>query len=191
LRAIDLVLSNSRGVIIAGYGMGNLPTNNVLLMNMIEKAVKDGVIIVIKTQCYKGSVEDVYATGRMLTKMGCILGMDMTVECIFAKLSYLFGKVSSILRNTNFQGFSNEKIKKMMMKSLRGELTDTQNKEKFSLANNKMVMAIAKSLKVQDTEGMKMINDVITPVLVNSLVSTVRNFRLTFIVKFANTIVIN
>lgn len=160
-------------------------------MNMIEKAVKDGVIIVIKTQCYKGSVEDVYATGRMLTKMGCILGMDMTVECIFAKLSYLFGKVSSIFRNTNFQGFSNEKIKKMMMKSLRGELTDTQNKEKFSLANNKMVMAIAKSLKVQDTEGMKMINDVITPVLVNSLVSTVRNFRLTFIVKFANTLVIN
>ena len=77
------------------------------------------------------------------------------------------------------------------MKSLRGELTDTQNKEKFSLANNKMVMAIAKSLKVQDTEGMKMINDVITPVLVNSLVSTVRNFSLTFIVKFANTLVIN
>jgi hypothetical protein len=36
----------------------------------------------------------------------------------------------------------------MMMKSLRGELTETQNKEKFSLANNKMVMAIAKSLKV-------------------------------------------
>lgn len=43
-----------------------------------------------------------------------------------------------------------------------------------------MVMAIAKSLKVQDNDGMKMINDVITPVLVNSLVSTVRNLKLTF-----------
>lgn len=66
------------------------------------------------------------------------------------------------------------------MKSLRGELTETQNKEKFSLANNKMVMAIAKSLKVQDTNGMKMINDVITPVLVNSLVSTVSSINLNF-----------
>lgn len=61
---------------------------------MIKNAVDKDVIVVIKTQCYKGSVEDVYATGRFLTNMGCILGMDMTVECLFAKLSYLFGKVS-------------------------------------------------------------------------------------------------
>lgn len=38
----------------------------------------------------------------------------------------------------------------MMMKSLRGELTDTRNKDKFSLSNSKMVMAIAKSLEVND-----------------------------------------
>jgi L-asparaginase len=95
LRAIELVLSNSRAVIIAGYGMGNLPTKNTELMKLLQKAVDNNVIIVIKTQCYKGSVDDVYATGRMLTSMGCILGMDMTVECLFAKLSYLFGKVSN------------------------------------------------------------------------------------------------
>lgn len=76
--------------------MGNLPTKNSELMKLIQKAVDNNVIVVIKTQCYKGSVEDVYATGRMLTSMGCILGMDMTVECLFAKLSYLFGKVSKI-----------------------------------------------------------------------------------------------
>lgn len=76
--------------------MGNLPTKNSELMKLIQKAVDNNVIVVIKTQCYKGSVEDVYATGRMLTSMGCILGMDMTVECLFAKLSYLFGKVSKV-----------------------------------------------------------------------------------------------
>jgi len=59
------------------------------------------------------------------------------------------------------------------MKSLRGELTDTRNKEKFSLSNSKMVMAIAKSLEVNDQDSIKLINNVITPVLVNSLVSTV------------------
>jgi hypothetical protein len=61
----------------------------------------------------------------------------------------------------------------MMMKSLRGELTDTRNKDKFSLSNSKMVMAIAKSLEVHDHDSIKLISNVITPVLVNSLVSTV------------------
>ena len=62
----------------------------------------------------------------------------------------------------------------MMMKSLRGELTDTRNKDKFSLSNSKMVMAIAKSLEVNDQDSIKLISNVITPVLINSLVSTVR-----------------
>ncbi len=42
----------------------------------------------------------------------------------------------------------------MMMKNIRGELTDTQI-EKFSLSNSKMVMAIAKSLKVNDYDSIK------------------------------------
>lgn len=47
--------------------MGNLPTNNEQLMRLIKTAADNGVIIVIKTQCYHGSVDDVYATGRLLT----------------------------------------------------------------------------------------------------------------------------
>ena len=46
-------------------------------------------------------------------EMGAVLGQDMTIECCFAKLSYLLGKK-----------YSSEKIKKMMMKPLRGELID-------------------------------------------------------------------
>ena len=46
-------------------------------------------------------------------EMGAVLGQDMTIECCFAKLSYLLGKE-----------YSSEKIKKMMMKPLRGELID-------------------------------------------------------------------
>lgn len=94
LRAIELVLSNSKAVIIAGYGMGNLPTDNQRLMAMLRKAVDNGVIVIIKTQCHHGSVDDVYETGRLLVKMGCLLALDMTIECLFAKLSYLLGKVS-------------------------------------------------------------------------------------------------
>jgi L-asparaginase/Glu-tRNA(Gln) amidotransferase subunit D len=49
LRAIELVLSNSRAVIIAGYGMGNMPTANKNLMALLKNAIENNVIIVIKT----------------------------------------------------------------------------------------------------------------------------------------------
>jgi hypothetical protein len=36
-------------VIIAGYGMGNMPTNNKILMGILKKAIENDVIIAIKT----------------------------------------------------------------------------------------------------------------------------------------------
>ena len=76
--------------------MGNLPINNQVLMDTIRGAIEDGVLVVVSTQCHHGTVSDIYATGRFLTEMGCILAQDMTLECLFAKLSYLIGKVSFI-----------------------------------------------------------------------------------------------
>ena len=66
-------------------------------MNTIREAIEEGVLVVISTQCYHGTVSDVYATGRFLTEMGCILAEDMTLECLFAKLSYLIGKVGNFI----------------------------------------------------------------------------------------------
>ena len=66
-------------------------------MRLIRHAVQVGVIVVIKTQCYHGSVDDLYEAGRQLTKVGCILANDMTIECLFAKLAYLLGNVSFFL----------------------------------------------------------------------------------------------
>ena len=94
LRAIELVFSNSKAVILAGYGMGNLPSSNQDLMRLIRHAAAMNVIVIVKTQCYHGSVDDLYEAGRQLTKAGCILANDMTIECLFAKLAYLLGKVS-------------------------------------------------------------------------------------------------
>ena len=74
--------------------MGNLPINNQVLMDTIRDAVEKGILVVVSTQCFHGTVSDIYATGRFLTEMGCILAQDMTLECLFAKLSYLIGKVS-------------------------------------------------------------------------------------------------
>ena len=100
-------MKNSSAVILSGYGMGNLPTSNKRLMQLIHEAVKRDVIVVIKTQCHNGAVSDIYATGRYLVNMGCILAQDMTTECLFAKLSYLIGKVSlpsSLIQHIDFIG---------------------------------------------------------------------------------------
>jgi len=161
IKALELVLSpqgGSKAVIIAGYGMGNLPSNNKELMSCIADAVARDVIVVIKTQCHRGTVNDLYETGRVLTKIGCVLAMDMTVECIFAKLAYLLGK-----------GFSNSKVNRLMKTNLRGELTDkSKEKDKYTMRNNQMVMAVADYLK-KDKNAQT--SKQITPVLVNSLIS--------------------
>lgn len=82
-------------------------------MKMLKESIERDTIIVIMTQCYTGGVNDLYETGRALVDIGAILAYDMTIECIFAKLSYLIGK-----------NYSVAKIQRMMMQSLKGELTD-------------------------------------------------------------------
>ena len=72
-KALAHLFADSDAVILSGYGMGNLPINNQLLMDTIRSAVSDGVLVVVNTQCYHGMVSDVYATGRFLTDMGCLL----------------------------------------------------------------------------------------------------------------------
>jgi hypothetical protein len=85
----------------------------------------------------------------------------MTLECCYAKLSYLLGKE-----------YSNEKIKNLLVSSMRGELTDIkQMKERFSLKNSNLVKAIAKVLNSQEGEDYRLISQTIQPVLVNSIAS--------------------
>lgn len=142
--------------------MGNLPTNNARFMDLLTKAIKDDTIVVIMTQCYQGEVNDIYECGRILVDKGAVLAYDMTLECIFAKLSYLIGKK-----------YSTQKIKAMMMQSLRGEMTDqNKNKENFTLKSSKMVSAIAEIMNVTDQDDIKQINLTLAPLLVNSVTAT-------------------
>jgi hypothetical protein len=62
----------------------------------------------------------------------------------------------------------------MMSTSMKGELTDMKtSEEKFSLKNSQMVKAIAKVLKTEGSEDLRLISKMIEPVLVNSIASTV------------------
>lgn len=97
-----------------------------------------------------------------MTDLGCLLAHDMTLECLFAKLSYLIGK-----------GYSNERIRLLMNTSMRGELTNiTSIEEKFEFTNNEMVLGIAEYLNANSSDEVQAIKKSLSPVLLNSVAST-------------------
>ncbi|KAL0227229.1 hypothetical protein P9112_014553 [Eukaryota sp. TZLM1-RC] len=108
----NLVSNGARGIVFLSYGMGNIPDENKELLTAISEANQNEVILIDSSQCFSGIVDlNHYSTGNSMLKAGCISSKDMTPEAAFSKLSYLIG-----------QGWSNEKIKKLIGVNMRGEL---------------------------------------------------------------------
>jgi len=84
-------------------------------MNAIQKATKDGVIIVNTTQCVNGGVNmTYYSTGLELKKLGVISSYDMTPEAVYTKLFYLLQVIGT--KNIPL-------IKQLFVTDIAGELT--------------------------------------------------------------------
>ncbi|MBQ5644765.1 MAG: asparaginase, partial [Bacteroidaceae bacterium] len=102
-----------KGVIFRTFGAGNAPQKEWLI-NALSKATAEGKIIINITQCAGGSVHmELYETGLQLLEAGVISGKDSTVEAALTKLMYLLGK-----------GLPTEEVRRLMGKSLEGEITE-------------------------------------------------------------------
>ncbi len=102
-----------QGLVIEAYGAGNGPSDDREFLAAIEQATADGIVVVVVTQCVRGSVQpNAYATGSALLRAGAVPGFDMTCEAALTKLAVLLG-----------QGLDAGVVAEMMQQDLAGELT--------------------------------------------------------------------
>lgn len=101
------------GIVIEAFGAGNVPGGEHELLPIIKKAVSNGTVITVCTQCPRGRVTlGAYETSIMLKDAGAVCGYDLTTEAAVAKLYYLFSC-----------GHDSMKIKRLMETDICGELT--------------------------------------------------------------------
>uniref|UniRef100_A0A8C5A4Q6 asparaginase n=1 Tax=Gadus morhua TaxID=8049 RepID=A0A8C5A4Q6_GADMO len=133
------------GVVLETYGTGNAPDNRPDLLAEMKEATDRGVIIINTTQCLRGTVSKVYATGEVGASVLAIReGILLNGSGQHKKL--LFGKQPT---NGNLRG--------EMMADLAGA--------KLNLRDSRFIQVIAKSLSISCREELVAIRDALTPPL--------------------------
>lgn len=104
---------NLRGLVLETFGSGNAPSS-VEFLQSIKEAIDKNIIVLNVSQCSGGAVEQgKYETSVGLKKIGVLSGGDMTTEAAITKLMFLLEK-----------DYSSEKIKKIMLTNICGELSE-------------------------------------------------------------------
>ena len=102
-----LATPNLKGLVMETFGSGNSPTET-WLVDALQSAIKNGLVIVNITQCPGGMVEHgKYETSKFLEQIGVLSGKDMTTEAAITKLMIGLAESSD--------------IKKFILSSIAGE----------------------------------------------------------------------
>ena len=103
-----------KGLVLEGFGTGNVPQYDQDLIPVLQKAVDNGTVIVVCTQCITGTAMlGTYAVSSGLKAAGAVSGADLTAEAAITKLYYLFSRY----------GVSAE-VRRRMSQNLRGEMEE-------------------------------------------------------------------
>ncbi len=101
------------GIVIEGYGSGNIPTQENALTGPIKQAISAGCSVLMSTQCAFGQTDlSLYEVGKSALDVGALSAHDMTSEAAVVKLMWIMGHT----RNPDI-------IKKMILTNYIGEVT--------------------------------------------------------------------
>jgi len=111
-----------KGIIIEGFGAGNVPVEKNSVVPEIGYATKKGIPVIVSTQCAIGSSwMYLYEAGRKALDAGAIPGHDMISETAMTKLMWILGNYGSDLNM----------VKEIFLKDTAGEISDAKTpKEK-------------------------------------------------------------
>ncbi|HUV79726.1 MAG TPA: Glu-tRNA(Gln) amidotransferase subunit GatD [Candidatus Bathyarchaeia archaeon] len=98
-----------KGIVLEGTGLGHVSAEWI---PSVSRAVKQGVPVVMTSQCLYGAICDrVYDTGRDLLNAGIIEGEDMLPETALVKLMWVLGQTTDM-----------EEVRQLMHENIAGEI---------------------------------------------------------------------
>ncbi|MBU1239878.1 asparaginase [Myxococcota bacterium] len=111
---LEYMVDHHEGVILLGYGTGNIPVREEdSLVSVVKAATQKGKPVVVGTQCVLGSTNlSLYKVGKNVMNAGAIPSVDMTPEAALVKLMWVLGQTKDLSR-----------VESMMMKSYCGEIS--------------------------------------------------------------------
>lgn len=116
-RLEHLITPRPEAVLLRAYGVGNVPSDEPGLVDVIQRTIADGVPVIVASQCQQAEVLlGHYETGDAIAQAGAVGTGDMTLEATYAKIVFLLS-----------QGLRGSELASWMSKSIAGELTSQMN----------------------------------------------------------------
>ncbi|MDD6372894.1 MAG: asparaginase [Bifidobacteriaceae bacterium] len=101
-------------LLLRAFGMGNVPSAEPGLTEVLADVMHGGVPVVVASQCQQGEVMlGRYETGDAIARAGAVGTSDMTLEAAYAKIVFLLS-----------QGVGGADLARWMGRSIAGELTE-------------------------------------------------------------------
>jgi L-asparaginase len=83
----------ARGIVLAAFGVGNVPMRVNSVAAAVKRLVDAGVTLLVCTQAHAGAVDlSLYANGVALREAGALSGGDMGLEAAVAKLMHALAR---------------------------------------------------------------------------------------------------
>ena len=105
-------------VVLRAFGVGNVPSAEPGLADVIAEVIGAGVAVIVASQCHEAEVLlGHYEAGDAIARAGAVGSRDMTLEATYAKVQFLLS-----------QGLRGDELSQWMGRSIAGELTESRDR---------------------------------------------------------------